>query len=100
MPHTISTMYRTNIARISALHLAFVRLVGRGGELAPRRGDLPALWALVEEVGASLGQADVRARDLDVPDGRLAALGKLEPEDGHLARLLLLLFHLRRGLLA
>src|SRR3954462_15316052 len=86
--------------RISALHLALVRLVGRRRGFAPRRRDLPSLRALVEEVRAALRQADVRAGDLHAAHRGRAALRQLQSEDRLLAGLLLLLLHLRRGLLA
>src|SRR5215203_2366544 len=88
-----------NIARISALQLALVWLLGRGG-LASGGRDLPALGALVQEVGAALGELRQGVPHAHAPDGDGAALGKVELEDRLVARLLLLLLELRRGLLA
>src|SRR5215213_8176464 len=89
-----------NIARMSALQLAVVGLIDRRGRPAARRRDLPPLGAFVEEVGASLGQPDVRARYLDPPDRGRAALWDLKLEDRLLAGLLLLLLERGSGVLA
>src|SRR5215210_57158 len=89
-----------NIARMSALQLALVGLFDRGGRPAARRRDLPPLRAFVEEVGAPLGEPDVRARYLDPPDSRRAALWDLQVKDRPLAGLLLLLFERGGGFLA
>src|SRR5215212_6926755 len=51
-----------NIARMSALQLAVVGLIDRRGRPAARRRDLPPFGAFVEEVGAPLGEPDVRAQ--------------------------------------
>src|SRR5215210_8453650 len=89
-----------NIARMSALELTVVGLIDRRGRPAAGRRDLPPLGAFVEEVGASLREPDVRARDLHPPDRGRAALWDLQVEDRLLAGLLLLLLQRGSGLLA